>query len=336
MQVDALVPTLVPQFSGSNPLTRCAKIAAGPANTLFIDQQGMVLLCGKWKVSGDGSSGQVSLSLGFGRAGERSGKDEGRLTTSLGHGRAHTALDESQARAGYHGLQVAAHQCRWVDLVCPHSRGEGWQLYRGVGAKLRVWRVGAWGRGGAFRIPRVQLVRTEMADFNPCLTTRQAKSATKPKRNEMLEGIDLLDIAAGQNTTFFVARPPPLSLEAEPSKGPSPVESPAPVAAAAAPTAEGGAGGVDLSGFGFSFGAASASASAAPAAAPALVTAEHKVKSTRSRTIQEQWEENVGRFPPVYDALDYCAFCGKEEGPEEALECEMVSLTLCSVSVRGS
>ena len=60
VQVDALAPVLIPQFSGANPLTRCAKIAAGPACTLFIDAQGMVLLCGKWKVSGDGSSGQVS------------------------------------------------------------------------------------------------------------------------------------------------------------------------------------------------------------------------------------------------------------------------------------
>lgn len=62
-QFDALVPTVVPTFAGPNQITRAASIAAGSTNTLFVDNQGMVYLCGKWKTSGDGSSGQVCASL---------------------------------------------------------------------------------------------------------------------------------------------------------------------------------------------------------------------------------------------------------------------------------
>jgi hypothetical protein len=36
----------------------------------------------------------------------------------------------------------------------------------------------------------------------------QPKSATKPSRVSTLDDIDVFDIAAGQNTTFFLARPP--------------------------------------------------------------------------------------------------------------------------------
>ena len=59
-QYDALVPTVVPNFAGPNLVTRCKKIATGGTNSLFIDAQGMVSLCGKWKTTGDGSAGQVS------------------------------------------------------------------------------------------------------------------------------------------------------------------------------------------------------------------------------------------------------------------------------------
>lgn len=59
VQADQLIPAQIPYFAGSNALTRCKKIAAGSTNTLFIDNQEMVLLCGKFKVSGDGSAGQV-------------------------------------------------------------------------------------------------------------------------------------------------------------------------------------------------------------------------------------------------------------------------------------
>ena len=57
--MDVLSPAQLPAFAGQNVLTRCRKIASGGTNNLFIDNQGMILLCGKWKTSGDGSSGQV-------------------------------------------------------------------------------------------------------------------------------------------------------------------------------------------------------------------------------------------------------------------------------------
>ena len=63
VQADSLIPAQIPYFANSNPLLRCKKIAAGSTNTLFIDNQDMVLLCGKFKVSGDGSAGQVSRSF---------------------------------------------------------------------------------------------------------------------------------------------------------------------------------------------------------------------------------------------------------------------------------
>lgn len=58
-QFDVMIPTVIPNFAGPNILTRATKIAAGPGNSMFIDAQGMVSLCGKWKTSGDGSAGQV-------------------------------------------------------------------------------------------------------------------------------------------------------------------------------------------------------------------------------------------------------------------------------------
>lgn len=57
-QFDCLVPTIVPSFAGANIITRATKVTAGATNSSFIDGQGMYHLCGKWKTSGDGSSGQ--------------------------------------------------------------------------------------------------------------------------------------------------------------------------------------------------------------------------------------------------------------------------------------
>jgi len=39
------------------------------------------------------------------------------------------------------------------------------------------------------------------------LGPEQPRSATKPTRHELLVGIDIIDVAAGQNTTFFLAKP---------------------------------------------------------------------------------------------------------------------------------
>lgn len=59
-QFDALVPTIVPALAGQKTITRGTLLAAGATNTIFVDGQSMLSLCGKWKTSGDGSAGQVS------------------------------------------------------------------------------------------------------------------------------------------------------------------------------------------------------------------------------------------------------------------------------------
>ncbi|KZT69242.1 RCC1/BLIP-II protein [Daedalea quercina L-15889] len=57
-QQDVLIPKPVPQFAGSNDNTRGAQVVAGPSNSVVIDKQGMYWMAGKWKNTGDGSSGQ--------------------------------------------------------------------------------------------------------------------------------------------------------------------------------------------------------------------------------------------------------------------------------------
>lgn len=142
------------------------------------------------------------------------------------------------------------------------------------------------------------------------------KSATKPQRIDSFDNLDVLDMAAGQNTTFWIIRPPPSISPA----ALSPVPTPAVVAPAPLPV-----GGVDLSGFGFNF------APAAPAPVAPVVTeseedeGERRTRVNASKTDQGQWEE-MGRYPVVLDGVDQCQICGEVEGAEEALECEMVSL----------
>nr|XP_031861731.1 uncharacterized protein CI109_002963 [Kwoniella shandongensis]KAA5528803.1 hypothetical protein CI109_002963 [Kwoniella shandongensis] len=57
-QNNRLVPTLVPHFAGNNVLTRAHSILCGPTNSIVIDRQKMLQMAGKWKVTGDGSTGQ--------------------------------------------------------------------------------------------------------------------------------------------------------------------------------------------------------------------------------------------------------------------------------------
>ncbi|OWZ68244.1 hypothetical protein AYX14_01286 [Cryptococcus neoformans] len=57
-QKDRLLPTIVPSFAGNNELTRARSIACGPTSSTVIDRQNMILIAGKWKLSGDGSTGQ--------------------------------------------------------------------------------------------------------------------------------------------------------------------------------------------------------------------------------------------------------------------------------------
>jgi len=173
------------------------------------------------------------------------------------------------------------------------------------------------------------------------LCRSQAKSSTKPARIDYLDGIEMLDIAAGQNTTFFIARPPPTEKAKAEAKQLENV--PAPVAAAPAlplmddtpadsPGASAFKPSIDLSGFGFAFGAPSTGASDSKPASSGDATPVNEAERKKnadgiSRTQQGAWEE-LPRWPTVYDAQDECNICSKieNEAKGDSLECEKVSL----------
>ncbi|EAU90663.2 hypothetical protein CC1G_03932 [Coprinopsis cinerea okayama7 len=64
-QVDALKPKVIPQFAGPEEATMGADIAAGPTSSIVIDKQGMFWMAGKWKNSGEGSSGSPYSTFRF-------------------------------------------------------------------------------------------------------------------------------------------------------------------------------------------------------------------------------------------------------------------------------
>lgn len=279
VQADCLVPTIIPSFAGAQALTRCAHISAGPACTLFIDNQGMTLLCGKWKNTGDGSSGQPWMMPKH--------------------------VQDIQS------MKIDRIAAGGVTLFCAKAKD-----------KFDGDMLVGWGQGAIYG---------ELG-----LGVGAVKSATKPMRLEAMNDIHLLDIAAGQNTTYFIARPPATdSALAEANKpvdevkpeptvpipAPAPAPAPAPVettkSAAPTPTT-----GFDLSGFGFEFGPPKP---ASPAPVPVAVPVAPVDKSL-SRTEAEAWEV-FERYPTVYDVPDECQVCGSDDPDFEALECEMVSWT---------
>ncbi|GAA5865477.1 hypothetical protein JCM8547_001258 [Rhodosporidiobolus lusitaniae] len=295
-QMDALVPVQIPQFAGANPLTRCKKISAGSHCTLFIDRQDMVLLCGKWKTSGDGSSGQPWM------------------TPRLVH--------EIQ---GYKMKLIAS--------------GGVTLFANSVGDKRDGELTVAWGQNAQYK---------ELA-----LGEGAAKSATKPTRIDYLDGVDMLDIAAGQATTFFIARPPPTQVEKDEAKAasdpaaliassaassstaaaapPAPAEAAVPSSSTDSSTAPVKPA-IDLSGFGFAFMPSPSSSSAsspAPVAAPPPAPIQAPAPSAASdvsKTHQAAWEE-LQRWPEVEfaEGADNCKVCGGFEADGvkgEILECE--------------
>ena len=154
----------------------------------------------------------------------------------------------------------------------------------------------------------------------------------------------MLDLAAGQNSTFFIARPPPTQAAKEEAKSiveaappPSAAASEAPAAAVAEPAAPAVKPSYDISGFGFNFGPpapapapAAASASAAATATPEATTPEADKKKDAaagiSRTDNVAWEE-LQRWPPLFED-EACKVCGSAESggaKGEILECEKVS-----------
>lgn len=143
------------------------------------------------------------------------------------------------------------------------------------------------------------------------------KSYTKPTRIDGMDGLTILDIAAGQNSTFFVARPPPLSSAPAPEHTTvvpvSTVPATTPVVA--------GSTGVDLSGFGFDF---------APPPVVVAVTSKATLPvkaSGPSRTETAVWEALL-RFPEIEEPAEgvevdeNCCICHLEG--DDALECEKV------------
>ncbi|KAF8318741.1 RCC1/BLIP-II [Clavulina sp. PMI_390] len=55
---DQLIPVTVGKFSVDRQNMRGERVIAGPTSSAVIDRQGQYWLAGKWKISGDGSSGQ--------------------------------------------------------------------------------------------------------------------------------------------------------------------------------------------------------------------------------------------------------------------------------------
>ncbi|RDB27916.1 Protein RCC2 [Hypsizygus marmoreus] len=148
-QVDALKPKVVPQFAGPNDSTMGAHVVAGPSNSVVIDKQGMYWMAGKWKNSGEGSSGSPYSTFRF--------------------------------MQDIMGCKISLARCGGVTH---------WALTPDDDDSVMTV---AWGQNAA---------NGELG-----LGPDEPKSATKPTRNLCLVGIDVFDIAAGQNTTLILARP---------------------------------------------------------------------------------------------------------------------------------
>ncbi|SCV68428.1 BQ2448_549 [Microbotryum intermedium] len=264
-QEDALSPVVIPAFAYPTETSRIVKIACGATNSMFIDGQGMVLLCGRWKTSGDGSAGQPWMTP-------------------------KSVLDLQ----GMKWDQIAA---GGVTLFANASNDQDGEV------------TVSWGQNAQ---------NGELA-----LGLDAPRSATKPSRIEPLDGVEIIDIAAGQATTLFIARPPAIKgadVDQKANKIDTPDTAEKTDEAESDPTPQASKAlrpVVDLSGFGFSFGPPVPVAVVAP-----LASARAAKDTGASRTAQEKWDQ-IGRFPVVYDATDSCLVCGRFEGPEESLECEM-------------
>ncbi|THH33373.1 hypothetical protein EUX98_g865 [Antrodiella citrinella] len=146
-QKDVLIPQSVPQFSGPNEITMGLHIAAGPSNSVVIDKQNMFFMAGKWKTTGDGSSGQPYSSF--------------RIMQDI------------------MGCKVYQAACGGVThfALSPEDDNTVMTIAYGQGASN-----GELGLG-----------------------PDEPKSATKPIRNQPLTGINVIQLAPAQNTTFFLA-----------------------------------------------------------------------------------------------------------------------------------
>ncbi|OCH96269.1 RCC1/BLIP-II protein [Obba rivulosa] len=148
-QKDILIPQVVPNFAGSNEMTRGAEVVAGPSNSVVIDKQRMYWMAGKWKNTGDGSVGQPNSSFRY--IGDLMGC---KILQAACGGVSHWALAPDDD-----------------DCVMTIVFGQG------------------------------------ASNGELGLGPDEPKSITKPTQHKRLIGIHVLQVAAGQNTTFFLAKP---------------------------------------------------------------------------------------------------------------------------------
>jgi hypothetical protein len=262
-QFDCMFPTLIPHYGNAPVIARAARLASGGTHLMIIDGLGMLSLVGKWKTSGDGSSGQPAMFP--------------KLVQDI------QGYQFQNATAGGVTLFASSYDKKEGDFVV------------------------AWGQSAT---------NGELG-----LGEGALKSATRPTRVESLDGITLLDMSAGQNSTFFIARPPPTPTETSDAIKTTTIASEAAALAPAAVVPNIGSGGVDLSGFGFDFGPPVAKASVIPVISTYLTEA---AKAGISRTNVEKWEA-LPRWPELGQVGEECVICGRE-GEQDALECEKVSI----------
>ncbi|KIY46829.1 RCC1/BLIP-II protein [Fistulina hepatica ATCC 64428] len=148
---DVLRPKVVPQFSGPIKATMGALVVAGPANSVVVDNQGMYYMAGKWKNTGEGSSGAPYSTFRFMR--------------------------------DIMGCQVSHVACGGVThfALAPDDADEN--------------------------VPMTIVFGQAAANGELGLGADEVKSATKPTKNVPLSGVDVFQIAAGQHSTLFLARP---------------------------------------------------------------------------------------------------------------------------------
>lgn len=145
--LDKKIPTMIPQYS-RNLVNRARDIACGPACSIIVDKQGLYQIAGKWKLTGDGSSGSPYTS--FKRVPD-----------------------------------IAS--CKTIKAV-------------------------SGGNGHFLTIPSESGGVTSVGFGQSCigelgLGEGEPKNSTKPVEIETLRGVDVIDLAAGAATTYWVAKP---------------------------------------------------------------------------------------------------------------------------------
>jgi len=181
----AVLPTLVPQFAGDHELVRGHSIAAGPTNSVVVDRQKMYQMAGKWKTSGEGSTGQPYTTFRY-------------------------IQDIMSCKILHVSSGGVTHWCITPDDEDENppsspslARSPGKEKDGDVKRKAQMMTV-AWGQN-AFNC------ELGFGEGEP-------KSATRPQRVRTLDGVDVFDIAAGQNTTFFLAVPGGAELPRHPEE----------------------------------------------------------------------------------------------------------------------